>query len=588
MPLRPWMMPSLAALFIAAYILPLGVRPLFVPDECRYAEIPREMLESGEWVVPRLDGVRYFEKPVLGYWLTGISMGALGQNNFAVRLPAALSAALTALAVFFLVRRFGGGVAHAAAAAMALLTSVMFFVTGCSAILDMPLTMFVSGGMVFFYFAYRAEGPEVKALHLALFGLCIGGAFLVKGFLALVIPCLIIVPFVLWERGPFDGTQGRPEPGRKGGGRGLFRLAWIPAAVAALLSAPWAILIHLREPDFWHYFIWIEHVHRFFSAHAQHVEPVWYFAPVILGAMAPWTVFLPAAVIGLRRRGLNDSFLRFALSWAVFPFLFFSLSRGKLETYILPCLPPLAALIVSGLFAYLEQPRRKLFNAGAWLLSGVLFAASAAVVVCGAVGISPILYAADEAWKWLILAGAALVWASLAMFAARCKRPQESMVLLLSGPWLVMAAAHFALPRSVEAYYTPAALLRRNAPRVVPQQPLFSRAGTVPATCWYYKRSDVGLLESRGELEYGLDDFSDAGVRVIRERRFAKFISGCAPETLVTVVFFRDYYDRKRADLPPPEFEDVSGGFVLAQYRGGARTPAPGRKWAVPNAGKGQ
>ena len=98
--------PALLALFAVAYLAPLGIRPLYETDEFRYAEIPREMLASGDWVVPRLDGMRYFEKPALGYWLTASSMALFGQNPFAVRLPVALSAGVTALALFLLVRRF--------------------------------------------------------------------------------------------------------------------------------------------------------------------------------------------------------------------------------------------------------------------------------------------------------------------------------------------------------------------------------------------------------------------------------------------------------------------------------------------------
>ena len=148
-----WIVPALVGLVLAAYVAPLGVRPLFAPDECRYAEIPREMLATGNWVSPRLDSVHYFEKPALGYWLTAVSMAVFGLNKFAARLPSALAAALTALAVFLLVQRYGGGRRTAALAAAALLSFGMFFIVGCDNILDMPLTLFLSAGMVCFYFA---------------------------------------------------------------------------------------------------------------------------------------------------------------------------------------------------------------------------------------------------------------------------------------------------------------------------------------------------------------------------------------------------------------------------------------------------
>ena len=170
---------ALLALFVVAYLAPLGIRPLYETDEFRYAEIPREMIASGDWVVPRLDGMRYFEKPALGYWLTASSMVLFGQNPFGVRLPVALSAGVTALALFLLVRRFSfakgtegnaRGVGAAAAAAGILLTSSMFYMLGCYSTLDMPLTMFLTVAAVLFYFAFETENPRRKALCLLFFG----------------------------------------------------------------------------------------------------------------------------------------------------------------------------------------------------------------------------------------------------------------------------------------------------------------------------------------------------------------------------------------------------------------------------------
>lgn len=94
--------------FLVLYILPLGVRDLIVPDETRYAEIPREMIADGDWVAPHLNGLRYFEKPVLGYWVHAGSILLFGENNFAVRLPSALAVGLSALLIYMLICRVGG------------------------------------------------------------------------------------------------------------------------------------------------------------------------------------------------------------------------------------------------------------------------------------------------------------------------------------------------------------------------------------------------------------------------------------------------------------------------------------------------
>ena len=549
--MKKWIVISLLGLLVVSYIAALGARPLFLPDEVRYAEIPREMAASGDWIVPRLNGLRYFEKPVFGYWLTSLSMGAFGENNFAVRLPSAVSAVATALAVFLLVRRFGGGVIPAALTAAVLLTCGEFYGVGCYNVLDMPLTMFLSAGMVFFYFAYKDEEHGRKALYLTLFGLCLGGAFLTKGFLALALPCVVIAPLMLWER----------DTGK------LFRLAWIPLIAVVLVSAPWAILVHLREPDFWRHFFWEEHVRRFFSHSPQHPEPFWYFLPVIIGGAMPWTVLMPAAAMGIRRKDFENSLIRFAICWLVFPFIFFSASRGKLGTYILPCFPPLALLVAHGLSGYFAQGKRKVFEAGAYVLMGSLIAGAAVVAGwrLGRFGGFP--YGQGEDWKWALGLTVIIVWAGLTWLAAKRQNSHSRILLFSAAPLLSMIAVQFIMPEALEELRAPAEFLRRNAVRVDPSQPLFARKAIIQAVCWHYKRSDVHILGRTGEFKYGLT-FDDAKGRAMSYESFAGFLVDCPSETLVTVVLDGKHYRREKDELPKPEFEDMNGGFVFVQYRG--------------------
>jgi 4-amino-4-deoxy-L-arabinose transferase len=118
------------ALFLFLYIASLGFRPIMIPDEARYAEIPREMIASGDWIVPRLNGLPYFEKPVLGYWLNALSILLFGENAFAIRFPSALAAGLTALLLFLMVRRSAGGHRLAILAALVFLTCLEVFAVG--------------------------------------------------------------------------------------------------------------------------------------------------------------------------------------------------------------------------------------------------------------------------------------------------------------------------------------------------------------------------------------------------------------------------------------------------------------------------
>ena len=557
---------ALAALFLVSYVIPLGVPPLTMRDECRYAEIPREMRASGEWAVPRLNGLRYFEKPPLGYWLTALSIAALGENNFAVRFPAALSAAATVLAVLLLVRRFGGGAVPAAVAAAVLLTSGIFDLFGGYNVLDLPLTLFLTAGLALFFCAYQAAAARKRTLCLAGFGACCGAAFLTKGFIALAVPCVVIVPFLAWERQL----------------RRIVRLAWLPLVLACLVAAPWAILVHLREPDFWRYFFWVEHVQRFTAHKAQHAAPWWYFVPVLLVGAFPWTLLAPAAAAGLGRQSTREPLTRFALCWLVFPFLFFSASHGKLETYILPCFPALAILVGLGLVRYFAGGGRRLFAWGAGGLAALLVAGAIvlAILEVGRSRYAP--YGPGERVEWAFTTAALLAFAVLAVLAVWRREPRARLILIVAGAGVLLAAEDFLPAALFEEAHAPEHFFLRNAPRVARDGPLCASSATVNAVCWYYKRSDVYLVENSGELHYGLT-FADARHRDLRGVELVGLFGNCRSDRLCTIVLDHASFAHVREYLGPPEFQDTTPSLVFAQYRGGLdRIPDGGRE--APNA----
>ena len=291
MPSARTLLPGLLlTVYVAIYILPLGVRPLYTPDESRYAEVAREMRESGDWTVPRLNGRRYFEKPAMGYWLTALSQSILGENAFASRLPGALAAGLMLLAVWWLVRLTGGTPLQAALAAGVLLSCAEMYGVGTYLVLDMLLAAAVTAGLACFYAACRETRTVQRNAFLALFGLACGAAFLIKGFVGLAVPCVVIAPFVFWQQFPEGlwpvvrarsvGTLARAALSAAGQ---LARFTPIPLAAAAAVALPWSIMIHQREPDFWRYFFWVQHVQRAAGDDAQHAAPFWYYLPVLIG-----------------------------------------------------------------------------------------------------------------------------------------------------------------------------------------------------------------------------------------------------------------------------------------------------------------
>lgn len=351
--------------FIMLYIVPLGSRPMLAPDEFRYAEIPREMINNGDYTTPRLCGVRYFEKTPMNYWLTAGSFKLFGQNAFANRLPSALAVGLTALFIALLIQQALRDEKLAALAAMLYLSSALVFGVGTTALVDSVFTMFVTGtqGLVLLAL-HETKFSKRKFALLALSGIFIGAAFLTKGFLAFVIPALTITAFLLirkrWKE---------------------FLLLPLPMLIfAALTILPWGLAIHRAESDFWHYFVFVEHLHRATAGEAaQHSSPWWYYLPILPLGLLPGALLLPSAcAIGKKawQNIISQDLYLYALCALVVPFIFLSAVDGKLATYILPCIPPAVLLIAAGIQAYFNAGgQHRVYNSVLNVWGGFLLAA---------------------------------------------------------------------------------------------------------------------------------------------------------------------------------------------------------------------
>ena len=535
-------------LFILICIVPLGMRPVALPDETRYAEIPREMLVSGDWVVPHFDGLRYFEKPVMGYWFNAAAMFLFGQNAFAMRLPSALATGMAALLLCLLVRKFGGGYLAGISTAAVFLTSMEVFGIGCFNVLDSIFSLFLAGAMVSFFFAHREKHAGKKIGFLVVFGVFCGLAFLTKGFLAFAIPVVTIVPFMIWERRWQE----------------LFRICWIPLLAALLVALPWSVIIHEREPDFWHYFFWVEHIKRFMSDHPQHPEPFYYFIPLLFLGGLPWTVFLPAAFSGLKETALKDSFLRFAFCWLLFPFLFLSASRGKLGTYILPCFQPLVILITAGLLHYLKK-ETKWVTIGAYFLAGITGSCAVGLLFSQVLPV-PLgwkLFEQAEILKLVIIFLGLLTWTVFFMAGAATSNVKQKLVLFCLGPLLLMLSSPVAMPDRFKDGLFPGDFLLRHADRISPDTTLVSDNYLVSAVCWFYKRSDVYLLGKPGELDYGVSRAPEKN-RLLTLDQFRELVA--QPSRRITLITLEKRYRHDKPQLPQPGFVDSGHGFVFVQF----------------------
>jgi 4-amino-4-deoxy-L-arabinose transferase-like glycosyltransferase len=283
-----WLFIGLAAFVAVLWLALLGSRPLFNPDEGRYAEIPREMLSGGDWVIPHLNGVAYVEKPPLQYWATAISLRVFGQSEFAARLYTALCA-LGTLAVVWFTGRVLWGFAAAWQAAAVLAGSLLFIVLGQLLTLDMSLTLYTTVSLCAFLLAqtaagragYANAGSEVAGrggearrwMWVAWAAAALG--VLTKGLVAAAIPAAVLVLYTLLAR---DFSPWR-------------RLEWTRGLPLFLLIAvPWHALAAHRLPDFLEFFFVHEHLARYLTPSADREEVWWFFIAVFLLGSVPWTV----------------------------------------------------------------------------------------------------------------------------------------------------------------------------------------------------------------------------------------------------------------------------------------------------------
>ncbi|MHB8066864.1 MAG: glycosyltransferase family 39 protein [Desulfobaccales bacterium] len=346
-------LPGLLLVGLILFFIRLEVPGLMDPDEGRYAEIAREMLLLKDWLIPHLNLLPYLEKPPLVYWLTALSFKVLGFSELAARLPSALCALGGIILAYGLGKAFWGPAAGMLSA-LVLATCGGYVAMGRILTLDMALTFFLNLGVGLGYLALSRERRGLWPW--AYLALALG--VLTKGPVALVLPAII------WTAAAW--SQGRP-----------WLRSWLhpwPLALLVAVSLPWFLGAMVRYPDFWRFFILEQHLGRYLTPFIHHQHPIYYFGPILLAFMLPWSLLLPWALGRERIRGNPDRL--FLIIWAATILLFFTLSRGKLAPYILPALLPLALLVgqslseLAGRGRRLAESRGLLLTLGFWTLLG--------------------------------------------------------------------------------------------------------------------------------------------------------------------------------------------------------------------------
>ena len=313
----------------------LGAFGLVGADEPRYAQVGREMLERSDWVTPTLQGKAWLEKPPLYYWEAMLAFRIAGVSDWAARLPAAFDAVLLIAAIYFFLRRFRPGSEFDGALIAASCAGVVGFARAAAT--DMPLTTCFAIAMLGWY-AWYERGSRI---YLAAFYFFLALGTLAKGPVAPVLGAVIIFLFLAVRRD----------------WRAMLRSLWAPGIALYLVAAlPWYIAVQLRNPEFFRVFILEHNLARFSTGVYHHPQPFWFYLPVFLLAMMPWTLVLMVAVVERFRlvwsegkeafSSVEDSWTLFLLIWMIVPIVFFSASQSKLPGYIVPAVPA-GALLVS-------------------------------------------------------------------------------------------------------------------------------------------------------------------------------------------------------------------------------------------------
>ena len=478
-----WLLLAVAVIWFGT----LEYRKLVKPDEGRYAEIAREMAVSGDWVTPRLNDLKYFEKPPLQYWATATAFTLFGEHHWTARLWSALTGFAGLLLVWFAGARLFGREAGQYAALL-LGSSMLYALIGHINTLDMGVTFFITLGIAGLLLGQAEQDSRKQRNWMLLAWAGMALAVLSKGLMGVVLPGAALFIYCVAQR---DFSV-------------LKRMHWLSGlAVFLLFAAPWFYLVMKANPEFFGRFFIYEHYTRFTTKEANRYQPWHYFIPILLAGILPWTVLMFDTVLRTWKDsgvGKNFNTERFLLIWVVFVYMFFSISGSKLPSYLLPMFPALALLMGKRLAGMRE--RLLLWQLAPVALLVVLALGSLPYVVRQAgTPLKTQMYGDYAIW----LAVALLIWlcglVGGMLLLARRKKPLAVWVLALC---TLLAAqiglsGHDSMARTRSTYHIAEAIRSY----VKPEIPFYSVA-VYEHTLSYYLNRTFTLVAYQDEMGFGI------------------------------------------------------------------------------------
>lgn len=407
----------LTLLFGILFFTFLGNRPLAVPDEGRYAEIPREMLVSHDYVTPHINYIKYFEKPVFFYWMQATALKTFGINEWSARFMTALIGLLGCLMTYGAGRKLYDRRTGWLASCI-LATALLWYVMARFITIDMTVSVFLTGALFSFLLARQTPTKTFIVMMYVFSAL----AVLTKGLIGFVFPGMIIFAWIVlfndWRNLNYYLSP-----------LGIF--LWF------IIVLPWHILVQLRNPEFFHFYIIEQHFARYFTAYANREQAFWVLPSFIILGFLPWTVFLLPAIRSHWPKSWSQRHTEkeaiFLMLWPLLIYIFFQFSHSQLPPYVLPIFPPLAVLVGNYLAHHWQNQKQQGIFIGLLIISFILLLAIIAALILAAH--NQLLPLPWTAWLTLFLAICAAIVPLCFYWQHGVKPAMIALLLILALLW---------------------------------------------------------------------------------------------------------------------------------------------------------
>ncbi|MDR0632415.1 MAG: glycosyltransferase family 39 protein [Holosporaceae bacterium] len=515
---------SLAVVLAFFFSYEMGNRHFADPDEGRYVEIPREMVVSGDYVTPKLNGLKYFEKPPLFYWMQAVAMKIFGINETSMRLWVVVFAILGCLGVFFVgAKRYSDAVGLVSSGILA--TNILYYAHSRLIILDLVTSVLMSGTLWCFFLSFVGKNPpKSQKFYIVFMYVFATLACLTKGLIGAVLPGVIALLWIAWTK---NWSK-------------IKEILYIPGILVFFaIFLPWHILISLRNKEFLHFYFVVEHFLRYTSTIHNRYQPIWFFIPILLVGLLPWTGFTLISISNSCKKAFSrNQENAFFVCWIFGVLCFFSLSNSKLIPYILPILPPLTLITGITLVDSLDSGSKD-FQKGV-CINVTLFLVAFIAYFFAKSEIEDVLQNSDATLLMNIFAGLLILAGSILIFPLYFRVSKIAVILA----YMFVGANMMWIINKASVFYQE---VKKPTTKQLAESINLNRREEDLVFCYkrYYQdfpvylNSTVGVVDFVGELQFGANA-DPSNDKLITEDKFWKLWS--TTNKRVFLLLSREHY----------------------------------------------